>query len=73
MTSELHVSATDLEAGLPGIEQAPASEGTIELIVRRPAEGERRSSRKERSTSTRAWSATAGARTPGRAGGCGHE
>ncbi|HJS48688.1 MAG TPA: META domain-containing protein [Gaiellaceae bacterium] len=41
MTSEVHVSATELEAGLPDIEQAPASEGTVELIVRRPAEGER--------------------------------
>ncbi len=41
MTSEMHVSATDLEAGLPDIERAPASEGTVELIVRRPAEGER--------------------------------
>lgn len=41
MTSETHVSATDLEAGLSDIERAPASEGTVELIVRRPAEGER--------------------------------
>jgi heat shock protein HslJ len=41
MTSHVHVSAPELEAGLPDIERAPASEGTIELIVRRPAEGER--------------------------------
>lgn len=40
MTS-VHVSAAELEAGLPDIERAPASEGTVELIVRRPAEGER--------------------------------
>jgi hypothetical protein len=37
----VHVSADELEAGLPEIERAPASEGTVELIVRRPAEGER--------------------------------
>jgi hypothetical protein len=37
----VHVSMDELEAGLPEIERAPASEGTVELIVRRPAEGER--------------------------------
>ena len=37
----MHVPAPELEAGLPDIERAPASEGTVELIVRRPAEGER--------------------------------
>jgi MOSC domain-containing protein YiiM len=37
----LYVGAEDLEAGLPGILAAPASEGTVELVVRRPAEGER--------------------------------
>lgn len=41
MTSDVHVSEPELEAGLPDIERAPASEGTVELIVRRPAEGER--------------------------------
>jgi heat shock protein HslJ len=41
MTSNVHVSAAELEAGLQDIERAPASEGTVELIVRRPAEGER--------------------------------
>ncbi|HSF60365.1 MAG TPA: hypothetical protein VLA69_01600 [Gaiellaceae bacterium] len=41
MTSDVHVSAAELEAGLSEIERAPASEGTVELIVRRPAEGER--------------------------------
>lgn len=41
MTSDLHVSDAELEAGLPEIRRAPAAEGTVELIVRRPAEGER--------------------------------
>ena len=41
MSNEVHVSAAKLEAGLPEIQLAPASEGTVELIVRRPAEGER--------------------------------
>lgn len=41
MSNEVHVSAAELEAGLPEIKLAPASEGTVELIVRRPAEGER--------------------------------
>jgi MOSC domain-containing protein YiiM len=31
----------ELEAGLDGIRLSPASEGTVELIVRRPAENER--------------------------------
>jgi hypothetical protein len=37
----LHLSAEELEAGLPEILASPASEGTVELVVRRPAEGER--------------------------------
>ena len=37
----LYVGAEDLEAGLPTILAAPTSEGTVELVVRRPAEGER--------------------------------
>lgn len=37
----LYIEAKDLEAGLPEILAAPASEGTVELVVRRPAEGER--------------------------------
>jgi MOSC domain-containing protein YiiM len=37
----LYIGAEDLEAGLPAILAAPASEGTVELVVRRPAEGER--------------------------------
>jgi MOSC domain-containing protein YiiM len=41
MSNEVHVSAAELEAGLPEIKLAPASEGTVELIVRRPAEDER--------------------------------
>jgi len=41
MSNEVYVAATDLEAGLPEILRSPATEGTVELIVRRPAEGER--------------------------------
>ena len=37
----LYVGAEDLEAGLPEILGAPATEGTVELVVRRPSEGER--------------------------------
>jgi hypothetical protein len=37
----VHVGAEDLEAGLPEILAAPASNGTVELVVRRPSEGER--------------------------------
>jgi MOSC domain-containing protein YiiM len=37
----LYIGAADLQAGLPEILAAPASEGTVELVVRRPAEGER--------------------------------
>ena len=36
-----HLTTEELEAGLDEIRRAPAAEGTIELIVRRPAEGER--------------------------------
>jgi hypothetical protein len=36
-----HLSAEALEAGLDEIRRSPADEGTVELIVRRPAEGER--------------------------------
>jgi hypothetical protein len=39
--SSVYVSADELEAGLPEILASPAAEGTVELIVRRPAEGER--------------------------------
>jgi MOSC domain-containing protein YiiM len=41
MSRGVHVSAADLEAGLPEILRSPATEGTVELIIRRPAEGER--------------------------------
>ena len=41
MSSELYVAADELEAGLAEIRRSPAAEGTVELIVRRPAEGER--------------------------------
>ena len=36
-----HRTADELEAGLDEIRRSPASEGTVELIVRRPAVGER--------------------------------
>ena len=41
MSSEAHVSALELEAGLADVLRAPAAEGIVELIVRRPAEDER--------------------------------
>jgi MOSC domain-containing protein YiiM len=34
-------TAAELEAGLEQIRQSPSAQGTVELIVRRPAEGER--------------------------------
>jgi MOSC domain-containing protein YiiM len=37
----VYVAAEELEAGLAEIQRSPATEGTIELVVRRPAEGER--------------------------------
>jgi MOSC domain-containing protein YiiM len=37
----VYAAAEDLRAGLPEILQSPASEGTVELVVRRPSEGER--------------------------------
>jgi MOSC domain-containing protein YiiM len=36
-----HVSADELQAGLDEIRRSPATDGTVELIVRRPAEDER--------------------------------
>ena len=36
-----HATFSELEAGLDHVRQSPASDGTIELIVRRPAEDER--------------------------------
>ena len=36
-----HVPLRELEAGLDGLRRAPLDGGTVELIVRRPAEGER--------------------------------
>jgi hypothetical protein len=36
-----HLTAEELDAGLAEIARSPAAEGTVELIVRRPAEGER--------------------------------
>jgi MOSC domain-containing protein YiiM len=37
----VYVEAEALEAGLAWIREAPGSEGTVELVVRRPTEGER--------------------------------
>jgi hypothetical protein len=37
----LYIGTEDLQAGLPEILAAPAIEGTVELVVRRPSEGER--------------------------------
>src|SRR5256885_5223164 len=37
----MHLDLSTLDAGLPRIKEAPADGGTVELIVRRPAEGER--------------------------------
>ena len=36
-----HPTADELAAALPEIQQSPATAGTVELIVRRPAEDER--------------------------------
>jgi MOSC domain-containing protein YiiM len=36
-----NVTRAELEAGLDGVRAAPANDGTLELIVRRPAPGER--------------------------------
>ena len=36
-----HLSTDELEPGLDEIRRAPVDEGVVELIVRRPAEGER--------------------------------
>lgn len=43
MATELvrHLSAAELAEGLPAILAAPRGVGTVELVVRRPAEGER--------------------------------
>jgi MOSC domain-containing protein YiiM len=37
----VYVAAEELEAGLAHIRSSPATEGTVELVVRRPAEGKR--------------------------------
>jgi MOSC domain-containing protein YiiM len=37
----VYVGAEELEAGLDHIRSSPVSEGTVELVVSRPAEGER--------------------------------
>ena len=36
-----HLTTEELEAGLPEVLRSPSAEGTVELIVRRPAENER--------------------------------
>src|SRR2546430_6224657 len=38
---DMHLELSTLDAGLDEIRQAPADAGTLDLIVRRPAEGER--------------------------------
>jgi hypothetical protein len=38
---EKHLTTEELEAGLAEIERAPSAEGVVQLIVRRPAVGER--------------------------------
>jgi len=40
-TAIRHLTTTELEAGLDEIQRAPKDEGTLELIVRRPAVNER--------------------------------
>ena len=37
----VHVAPEELEAGLPEVLSSPTAVGTVELVVRRPAEGER--------------------------------
>src|SRR5204863_4643245 len=37
----MHLTADELEAGLDHVRQSPGDGGTLELIVRRPAEEER--------------------------------
>ncbi|MCP9487148.1 MAG: hypothetical protein MSC30_14965 [Gaiellaceae bacterium MAG52_C11] len=39
--TDRHLSTAELEAGLDLIRRAPSSDGVVELIVSRPAEGER--------------------------------
>src|SRR5687768_13162779 len=41
MAKEIYLTAQELEAGLDYLRQSPHEHGTLELIVRRPAENER--------------------------------
>jgi MOSC domain-containing protein YiiM len=41
VSTDLHVAREDLDARLPELRALEAAEGTLELIVRRPSEGER--------------------------------
>ena len=41
MIEERHLTAAELEAGLPHVRAAPAEHGRVELVVRRPSEGVR--------------------------------
>ena len=41
MSTDLHVAREDLDARLPELRALDAAEGTLELIVRRPSEGDR--------------------------------
>lgn len=41
MTSSQHLTTEQLDAGLAGIRRSPSVQGTVEMIVCRPAQGER--------------------------------
>ena len=41
IAENMHLTAEQLEAGLPHVLASPSDEGTLEMIVRRPANGER--------------------------------
>jgi MOSC domain-containing protein YiiM len=41
MSTNLHVAREDLDARLPELRRLDSAQGTLELIVRRPSEGER--------------------------------
>ena len=61
-----HLSTEELEPGLDEIRRAPANEGVVELIVRRPAEGEREVLPEGMLDLTRGSSETGGAPTAAR-------
>ena len=55
-----HVSPEELQAGLDEVRRSPSDVGTVELIVRRPAENEREVSPRASSTSSGASSGMRG-------------